>query len=343
MRTLVRCRPQSWACQSRCTPSSCRTLAARRLAARHTARSPATTWSTPPQTDIGALAQAGNRRGPSCPLRFTASPKPANPHRSDARARNPHGSSQRLQSGVSSGASLLLAHEHGQPPVRPHFGGSPGRRHAKRPLGHWAKRPSGVAWRPGMAADFAIWNDRGHRGARLLVRFQPLPAVVRAGRFLPCLRGPPPSNSRARHALTLPTPEIRIRGSFFPEGYPSGQREQTVNLPAYAFEGSNPSPSTILRGGSVGQRRWRSGFDVGEHIGGCSSMVEPQPSKLMAWVRFPSPAPVRTVIVCAHVAQLVEHFLGKDEVTGSIPVVGTSFELQNRIFCGESCHVKGKI
>ena len=25
--------------------------------------------------------------------------------------------------------------------------------------------------------------------------------------------------------------------------------------------------------------------------GGCSSMVEPQPSKLMAWVRFPSPAP----------------------------------------------------
>jgi hypothetical protein len=29
------------------------------------------------------------------------------------------------------------------------------------------------------------------------------------------------------------------------EGCPSGQREQTVNLPAYAFEGSNPSPSTI--------------------------------------------------------------------------------------------------
>ena len=24
---------------------------------------------------------------------------------------------------------------------------------------------------------------------------------------------------------------------------------------------------------------------------GCSSMVEPQPSKLMTWVRFPSPAP----------------------------------------------------
>ena len=29
------------------------------------------------------------------------------------------------------------------------------------------------------------------------------------------------------------------------EGYPSGQRGQTVNLLAYAFGGSNPPPSTI--------------------------------------------------------------------------------------------------
>src|SRR5512138_357901 len=28
------------------------------------------------------------------------------------------------------------------------------------------------------------------------------------------------------------------------------------------------------------------------HLCGCSSMVEPQPSKLMVWVRFPSPAPL---------------------------------------------------
>ena len=31
-------------------------------------------------------------------------------------------------------------------------------------------------------------------------------------------------------------------------GYPSGQREQTVNLPAYAFEGSNPSPTMGIAG-----------------------------------------------------------------------------------------------
>ena len=30
------------------------------------------------------------------------------------------------------------------------------------------------------------------------------------------------------------------------EGFPSGQRGQTVNLLVDAFEGSNPSPSTII-------------------------------------------------------------------------------------------------
>ena len=31
------------------------------------------------------------------------------------------------------------------------------------------------------------------------------------------------------------------------------------------------------------------------YLGGCSSMVERQPSKLDMWVRFPSPAPVRWI------------------------------------------------
>ena len=33
---------------------------------------------------------------------------------------------------------------------------------------------------------------------------------------------------------------------------------------------------------------------------------------------------LRIVSFFAHVAQLVEHILGKDEVTGSIPVVGST-------------------
>ena len=55
---------------------------------------------------------------------------------------------------------------------------------------------------------------------------------------------------------------------------------------------------------------------------GCSSMVEPQLPKLMMWVRFPSPAPCGWG--CAHLAQLVEHLHGKQEVTGSIPVVSST-------------------
>ena len=76
---------------------------------------------------------------------------------------------------------------------------------------------------------------------------------------------------------------------------------------------------------------------------GCSSMVELQPSKLMTWVRLPSPAPGKSGSTpvfrvrarrgyekmwsapnfSAHIAQAVEHFLGKEEVTGSSPVMGS--------------------
>ncbi len=147
------------------------------------------------------------------------------------------------------------------------------------------------------------------------------------------------------------------------EGYPSGQRGQTVNLLVYTFVGSNPTPSSnigwlaggygepprnrprtdfsrppglphlaggvargLFRAGNLrtlrapglqcaaeptqqqvahrnGKRRRATaqmllpGADgsvriaVSNRAGGCSSMVEPQPSKLMTWVRFPSPAP----------------------------------------------------
>ncbi len=36
------------------------------------------------------------------------------------------------------------------------------------------------------------------------------------------------------------------------EGWPSGQRQQTVNLPTYVYVGSNPTPST--RGTRPGTR-----------------------------------------------------------------------------------------
>ena len=57
-------------------------------------------------------------------------------------------------------------------------------------------------------------------------------------------------------------------------------------------------------------------------ICGCSLVVEPQPSKLMMRVRFPLPAPSLQVVQkgFALVAQLVEHTLGKGEVSGSNPL-----------------------
>src|SRR5690606_5916285 len=43
-----------------------------------------------------------------------------------------------------------------------------------------------------------------------------------------------------------PIASSRCLDSRPPEGCPSGQREQAVNLPAYAYAGSNPAPSTLL-------------------------------------------------------------------------------------------------
>ena len=50
-----------------------------------------------------------------------------------------------------------------------------------------------------------------------------------------------------------------MRGSV--EGYPSGQRGQTVNLLAHAFGGSNPPPSTTLTVRETYTKRIGDGFE----------------------------------------------------------------------------------
>ena len=96
--------------------------------------------------------------------------------------------------------------------------------------------------------------------------------------------------------------------------YPSGQRGQTVNLLAYAFGGSNPPLPTISVDAHVTRR------------GGNSSAAERQPSKLgvagsnpVSRSRNFGPASFSF----AHVAQSAERVLGKDEVSGSIPDMGS--------------------
>jgi hypothetical protein len=90
--------------------------------------------------------------------------------------------------------------------------------------------------------------------------------------------------------------------------YPSGQRGQTVNLLAYAFGGSNPPLPTT--------------FDM-TMLDGCgnSSAVERQPSKL--GVAGSNPVSRSMVADSAHVAQSAERVLGKDEVSGSNPDMGS--------------------
>ena len=50
-------------------------------------------------------------------------------------------------------------------------------------------------------------------------------------------------------------------------------------------------------------------------------------------------------VVCAHVAQSAEHILGKDEVTGSIPVMGSrDVVIRLKLFiCFSFKHLNGKL
>ena len=119
--------------------------------------------------------------------------------------------------------------------------------------------------------------------------------------------------------------------------YPSGHRGQTVNLLAYAVGGSNPPLPTM---GSTGFSTVRSEGGLSEMavastrpvnrracgdstLRGNSSAVERQPSKL--GVAGSNPVSRSTTDGTAHVAQLAEHALGKGEVSGSIPDMGSRY------------------
>tara|TARA_B100000678_G_scaffold184713_1_gene154378 strand:- start:51 stop:374 length:324 start_codon:yes stop_codon:yes gene_type:complete len=83
----------------------------------------------------------------------------------------------------------------------------------------------------------------------------------------------------------------------------------------------------------------------GAQICGYGLVVEPQPSKLMARVRVPLPAPEKIEVngtlltreigkKSAHIAQSVEHFLGKEEVIGSNPIVSTRLDAMTQ-YCDD--------
>jgi hypothetical protein len=133
--------------------------------------------------------------------------------------------------------------------------------------------------------------------------------------------------------------------------YPSGQRGQTVNLLAYAFGGSNPPlPTTDPGGNSSAVERQPSKLGVAGSNPVSRSIVSERRSAArvagglinkrvaaladtrrglseMRAASLPdTPGNVRARRIdngCAHVAQLAEHALGKGEVSGSIPDMGS--------------------
>ena len=119
------------------------------------------------------------------------------------------------------------------------------------------------------------------------------------------------------------------------EGCPSGQREQAVNLPAHAYVGSNPTPSTHVdsarsaRGPLPGMRNPVRGLRPSRSSAGVTQLVESQFSKLKVdgsspFSRSAFPIAPHPVSKTAHLAQLVEHVLGKDEVISSNLMVGST-------------------
>ena len=73
-----------------------------------------------------------------------------------------------------------------------------------------------------------------------------------------------------RGSSPLASSKVMSSGGINLEGCPSGQREQAVNLPASAYVGSNPSPSTNSK--LLGVLDFKKA--------GVAQLVERQPSKL---------------------------------------------------------------
>ncbi len=144
------------------------------------------------------------------------------------------------------------------------------------------------------------------------------------------------------------------------EGCPSGQREQAVNLPAHAYVGSNPTPSTnntqarTAREHGQGMPRPRRGFDGTVVSAGVTQLVESQFSKLNVVRRrelssrpaevnsagphpqFLGPQPQNSrhfeaTFVSAGVTQLVESQFSKLKVDGSSPFSRSNFLSASRL------------
>ena len=112
----------------------------------------------------------------------------------------------------------------------------------------------------------------------------------------------------------------------FSDGFPSGQREQTVNLSSLTSKVRIlPRPPKSQLSQKANKSKRSTAFMISRTYAGVAQLVELQPSKLDVAGSRPVSRSRENVHATnpAHLAQLAEHVLGKDEVTRSIRVVGS--------------------
>ncbi len=132
------------------------------------------------------------------------------------------------------------------------------------------------------------------------------------------------------------------------EEFPSGQRGRTVNPLAELSVVRIHLPPPICGSGSVVEHRLAKARVASSNLVfrskcGCSSMVELQPSKLVAWVRFPSSAPNMVGVV-----KWLRHRIVAPACVGSNPIthpkimgysqVGKAPDFDSGIRRFESCY-----
>ena len=126
------------------------------------------------------------------------------------------------------------------------------------------------------------------RGFRVLASF-PLRSGAHVLQHAPLRSsGKPRQNAELRARVIGQRQLGTTRFEYSSESCPSGQREQAVNLPAYAYAGSNPALSTKRSRPSAGTNQAGLGFTASGRgrgramsaFAGVAQLVERQPSKL---------------------------------------------------------------
>jgi hypothetical protein len=138
--------------------------------------------------------------------------------------------------------------------------------------------------------------------------------------------------------VSVPDPNMAAQGLDHPLRGKGGEVAKRSNAADCKSAGLRPSEVRILPSpperprpgrrnrlseldltGQTGQAGGSKGWRIVSHWAGVAQLVEHQPSKL----RVAGPSPVSRSN--GPRGSVVEHFLGKEGVTGSIPVVGSRF------------------